>query len=122
MSADLYTDRDGDVWAVRSRDSHAVCVVLRGEIADDRMGFDTALFSLPYVRREYGPLRRLEVAAEAAPAPSLADVLDGVRQRLEDARIDAGCSDAESDKYAVFETLANIFDDAVSHAEGEAKP
>jgi len=116
----MYMDRDGDVWAVR--DGSAVVVVEKGETANHGVEFDSAFTTFASVESRHGPLRRLEVAAEAAPAPSLADVLDGVRQRLEDARIDAGCSDAESDKYEVFETLANIFDDAVSHAEGGEAP
>jgi len=59
MSADLYTDRDGDVWAVRG-DGTAVCVAARGNPTGDTFGGCSPDFRFPWVEDRFGPLLRLE--------------------------------------------------------------
>lgn len=123
MSVSMYMDRDGDIWAVRSSDGTAVCVVLREEIADDRTSFDTALFALPSVERRYGPLRRLEVVAESVPPPdppALADVLRAMGEEIH-ARVQVEANiHSGGDAYAVLNFLDGVFARAIRQAEGGA--
>ena len=119
----MYVDRDGDVWAVRDSDGAAMNVVLDGDVADDQGKFDNALFTGPYVERQYGPLRLLVAAPEddtvkSSPEPvqsTLADVLAEIHARMREAFFDTTDGSAEE---RVFQGLTSIFADAARQAEG----
>lgn len=117
MSADLYMDREGDVWAVRGNGT-AVCVISKGEPTGDLFGGAYPDFTVPWVEGKYGPLLRLEVPEdEPTPAPSLADVLEGLHRDLYGEYMRLPSGDPEE---RVFERLSIIFASAARKAAGGA--
>lgn len=120
MSADLYMDREGDVWAVRGNGT-AVCVISKGEPTGDLFGGAYPDFTVPWVEGKYGPLLRLEVPEdEPTPPPALADVLRAMGEEIH-ARVQVEANiHSGGDAYAVLNFLDGVFARAIRQAEGGA--